>query len=142
MKICLGVINQPYDYGNKSVTTHEVAEALEDEYKLFTHFYELHGDTIRREVGETLAFAIINHIKHGAPMTSDEQLGDTMRAFNIFLEGREMEGLGVDGVPTQAALDGKNSRLKIERGAPRESFIDGGLLKASFIAWIENDAES
>ena len=52
-----------------------------------------------------------------------------------------MAGLSVDGVPTQAALEGKNSRLKVERGERRPSFIDGGLFKSSFVAWIGNDAE-
>ena len=69
-------------------------------------------------------------------------LGETMKAFNVFLEGEEMAGLSVDGVPTLAALEGKNSRLKIERGERRPSFIDGGLFKSSFVAWIGNDAES
>lgn len=141
MKVALGVIDMPYDYGNTSATTYEVAEALQEEYQLFTHFWELHQDTIRSEVGETLAYAIINHIKHGAPMTSNEQLADTMQAFNIFLEAREMEGLSVDGVPTLAAILGINSRLKERLNPGRPSFIDGGLFKSSFIAWIENDAE-
>lgn len=142
MKACLGVIDMQYDYGDTSATTHEVAEALEDKYKLFTHFWEEHKETILPEVGETLAYSIINHIQHGAPLTSGELLGETMQSFNIFLEREEMAGLAVDGVPTQAALDGKNSRLKQKYGAPRPSFIDGGLFKSSFVAWIDNDAES
>ncbi|EPT5086699.1 hypothetical protein ACVUCS_003644 [Salmonella enterica subsp. enterica] len=142
MKVCLGVVDMPYDYGDTSKTTFEVAEALEDRYQLFSHFFDIHRDTIIREVGETVAYALINHIRYGAPMTSNEQLADTMEAFNIFLERREMEGLSIDGVPTQAALDGVNSRLKIGRGERRSSFIDGGLFKSSFIAWIDDDAES
>ncbi len=65
-----------------------------------------------------------------------------MQQFNIFLEREEMAGLAVDGVPTQAALEGKNSRLKQEKGPRRPSFIDGGLFKSSFVAWIGDDAES
>lgn len=142
MKVNLGVVDMPYDYGNTSATTHEVAEGLESEYHLFTNFWEAHRSDIIQEVGEMLAYSIINHIKHDAPMPGNELLGETMRTFNIFLEGEEMAGLSVDGVPTQAALDGKNSRLKVERGARRPSFIDGGLFKSSFVAWIDNDAES
>lgn len=132
----------PYDYGNTSATTHEVAEALEESYKLFSRFWELHQKQIASEVGEILAWAIINHIQHGAPMSGGELLGETMQTFNIFLEQEEMSGLSIDGVPTQAALDGKNSRLKLERGDRRPSFIDGGLFKSSFVAWVGNDAES
>lgn len=141
MKICLGVIDQPYDYGDTSATTHEVAEALEDEYGLFTHFWEVRADEICAEVGEAVAYALVNHIQHGAPMVSGELLGETMQQFSIFLEGEEMAGLSVD-VPTQAAQDGKNSRLKQEYGPRRPSFIDGGLLKSSFVAWVGDDAES
>lgn len=142
MKVCLGVIDMPYDYGeDPEATTHEVAVGLEDNYQLFTHFWEVHQDSIISEAGEALAHSIINHIQYGAPLTSGEQLGETMRSFHIFLEQEEMAGLSVDGVPTQAALEGKNSRLKKEYGARRPSFIDGGLFKTSFVAWIDNDAE-
>lgn len=141
MKICLGVIDQPYDYGDTSATTHEVAEALEGEYGLFTHFWEARADEICAEVGEAVAYALVNHIQHGAPMVSGELLGETMQQFSIFLEAEEMAGLSV-GVPTQAARDGKNSRLKQGYGTRRPSFIDGGLLKSSFVAWVGDDAES
>lgn len=87
-----------------------------------------------------MAYSIINAIKFNAPLTSDEQLADTMREFNLFLEREEMAGLDVDGVPTKAALEGRNSRLKKKRGPRRPSFIDGGLFKASFIAWVENES--
>lgn len=142
MKICLGVIDQPYDYGDAPATTYEVAQDLQERYGLFTNFWKLHSGDIRAEVGETVAYALINHIRYGAPMGGGELLGGTMRAFNVFLEGEEMAGLSVKGVPTLAALEGKNSRLKIERGERRPSFIDGGLFKSSFVAWIGNDAES
>lgn len=142
VKVCLGVVDMPYDYGDTSKTTFEVAEALEDRYQLFSHFFDSHRSAIIREVGETVAYALINHIQHGAPFSSGELLGETMQEFNIFLENEEMAGLSVDGVPTQAALEGVNSRLKIERGERRPSFIDGGLFKSSFIAWIDDDAES
>lgn len=142
MKVCLGVIDMPYDYGDTSATTYEVAEDLQDRYQLFTHFFETHKKEICAEVGEALAWSLINHIQHGAPLTQGELLGETMQQFNIFLEQEEMAGLSIDGVPTQAAREGKNSRLKIERGERRPSFIDGGLFKSSFVAWIGNDAES
>lgn len=142
MKVCLGVVDMPYDYGDTSATTYEVAEDLQDQYQLFTHFFETHKKEICAEVGEALAWSLINHIQHGAPLTQGELLGETMQQFNIFLEQEEMAGLSVDGVPTLAALEGKNSRLKIERGERRPSFIDGGLFKSSFVAWIGNDAES
>ncbi|MHA1063418.1 hypothetical protein ACR9GP_05850 [Enterobacter ludwigii] len=142
MKVCLGVIDMPYDYGDTSATTYEVAEGLQEQYGLFTQFWELHHKQIIPEVHEVLIQALINHTRYGAPMPGNELLGETMKAFNVFLESEEMAGLSIDGVPTQAALEGKNSRLKIDRGERRSSFIDGGLFKSSFVAWIDNDAES
>lgn len=142
MKVCLGVVDMQYDYGDTSATTFEVAEILEDKYQLFSNFWELHKGEIVPEVGEALAHSIINHIQHGAPLAGGEMLGDTMRTFSIFLENEEMAGLNVDNVPTQAAKDGRNSRLKQKYGERRPSFIDGGLFKSSFVAWIDNNAES
>ncbi|ECI5354361.1 hypothetical protein MKU92_000021 [Salmonella enterica] len=142
MKVCLGVVDMPYDYGDTSKTTFDVAEALEDRYQLFSHFFDTHRSAIIREVGETVAYALINHVQYGAPLGGSELLEETMKQFNDFLITEEMAGLSVDGVPTQAALEGVNSRLKIERGERRPSFIDGGLFKSSFIAWIDDDAES
>lgn len=142
VKVCLGVVDMPYDYGDTSKTTFDVAEALEDRYQLFSHFFDTHRSAIIREVGETVAYALINHVQYGAPLGGSELLEETMKQFNDFLITEEMAGLSVDGVPTQAALEGVNSRLKIERGERRPSFIDGGLFKSSFIAWIDDDAES
>jgi len=139
LKIKLGVVDQPYGYGNLDATTHDVAEILEARYGLFTHFWEQHESLIRREVGESIAYSLINTIKYGAPLVVNEQLANTMREFNLFLEREEMAGLDVDGVPTEAALRGKNSRLKKKFGPRRPSFIDGGLFKASFVAWIDSD---
>lgn len=145
MKVCLGVVDMPYDYGdNPGATTHEVALSLENDYQLFSHFWEKHQDVIVSEVGETVAWQIINHIQHGAPLVGGEQLGDTMKAFSDFLNQEEMAGLTINGnsIPTKAALEGVNSRLKDKyTGIRRPSFIDGGLFKSSFVAWIDNDAE-
>lgn len=144
MRIELGVIDIPYDYGDEpGKTTHQVALRLEEDYKLFTHFFDLHRDEILTAAAEETRLGLINHIKYGAPFDQGEIiLGEVVRRFNIFLEREEMAGLGVEGVPTWSALHGVNSRLKTETGQRRPSFIDGGLLKASFIAWINNDGET
>lgn len=142
MKICLGVVDMQYDYGNTSATTFEVANILEEEYGLFTHFWEQHQDAIIQEAGTAVAYEIINHLRYGAPAGETVLLGDSIRQFNIFLEQEEMAGLSVDGVPTLAAELGINTRLKQHQGPRRPSFIDGGLFKSSFTAWIENDAQT
>jgi hypothetical protein len=144
MKVELGVIDMPYDYGEEpGKTTHQVAVELEERYQLFTHFFNTYRDEIFTAVSEEIQLGLINHIKYGAPFDQEDIiLGEVVRSFNIFLEREEMAGLGVRGVPTSAALRGVNSRLKKEKGQRRPSFIDGGLLKANFIAWISNNGET
>lgn len=72
MKVELGVIDMPYDYGEEpGKTTHQVAMELEDEYKLFTHFFELHRDEIFKSVVEEIQLGLINHIKYGAPFDQE-----------------------------------------------------------------------
>lgn len=140
MKVNLGVVDMPYDYGDDpEATTFSVAVELEENYQLFTHFWQMHKDQIVTEVGDSIALGFFNHIKYGSPIPEFQLLGDTIKEFNVFLEQEEMAGLGIDGVPTQAALMGVNSRLKKKFGARRPSFIDGGLFKTSFIAWVDDD---
>lgn len=142
MKLNLGVIDMPYGYGDEpDKTTHEVANELEDRYKLFTHFFNAYRDEIFREVHEVLSLQLFNHIQYGAPFDEETLILETVtKRFHVFLELEEMAGLGVKGVPTWAAIRGVNSRLKTEKGPRRPSFIDGGLLKANFLAWIDFNA--
>jgi len=56
--------------------------------------------------------------------------------FRNFLDKREIEGMGVPGVPTQAALLGLG-RNKSKRGQRRPSFVDTQLYKRSFTVDIE-----
>lgn len=145
LKVCFGVIDQPYDYGDEpGKTTFEVAQDLEKRYEIFSHFWDMHKEEIIREAGEMLAYQLVNHLKHKAPLPSVQVMGKTRGIFHQFLEVEEMAGLTINGnpVPTNAALMGVNSRLKDKyTGERRPSFIDGGLFKTSFIAWIGNDAE-
>lgn len=137
MKLNLGVIDVIYDYGDEEgKTTYEVASELEHRYRLFTHFFNMHQNEISEEIGSEIAYSLINKIEHGADSNEDLNLEQTKLIFNKFLENRELDGK-VPGVPTMAARLGVNSRLKKKRGNPRPSFIDGGLLKSTFHAWVQ-----
>jgi len=50
---------------------------------------------------------------------------------------KEVEKLGIPGVPTKAALRGVNHRLKhpYRRRGARPSFVDTSLYMSSFKAW-------
>lgn len=145
LKLCFGVIDQPYDYGDEpGKTTFEVAQDLEERYEIFSHFWDMHKEEIIREAGEMLVYQLVNHLKHKAPLPSVQVMGDTLGIFHRFLEAEEMAGLTINGnqVPTWAARRGIDSRKKNKfTGERRPSFIDGGLFKDSFLAWIDNDAE-
>lgn len=152
MKLSLGVVDMPYGYGDDpEATTGEVAQALEDNYGIFSLFYQAHHEEIIGEVTDAVSLQLENFIRYGAPLdvSAPLLLGETIRTFNIFLEMEEMAGLSVNvgpglhnTVPTMAAIDGRNSRLKQKHGERRPSFIDGGLFKSSFTAWIDNDADT
>jgi hypothetical protein len=71
------------------------------------------------------------------PFSSAETAITTM--FKQFLATGAIEHMGIPGVPTQAAKDGVNHRLKhpyAKSNPRRESFIDTGAYSAHFIAWI------
>jgi hypothetical protein len=59
--------------------------------------------------------------------------------FTRFIDSQAMDGLGVNGVPTQAALDGVNHRMAdpYKRRPPRPSFRDTGTFEDAFMAWID-----
>jgi hypothetical protein len=49
-----------------------------------------------------------------------------------------MDTLGIPGVPTLAAQEGRSSRFKKGKGkGPRKSFIDTGLYVGSFKSWVD-----
>lgn len=119
-------------------TTGDVAEWLEDRYHIMGFFFENHEKEVVEAIEEGLA-DVLESLMHGAPSTIDPFGAGTQdigTAFKHFLDSNEMAG-AVPGVPTQAAQDGVNHRLKIKRGAPRTSFIDTGTYQNAFLAWID-----
>lgn len=157
MILHLGVIDIPYanvpDEMKKhrrhrahpagSETTGDVATWLENKYHVVETFYELHEQQVIDTVTESVSDAV-EALMSGAPIAtvnpfSPGALSDIQSAFKQFLSNREIEALGIPGVPTQAALDGISHRFKNRRNPKgrRPSFIDTGLYQASFIAWMD-----
>jgi hypothetical protein len=143
-----GVIDIPYVRApNKrqrksragTVTTGQVAGWLEDDYHVMEIFFELHKADIVAPALEEGLRDTLESLLMGAPSTIDP-FGASMSViesgFRKFLDKREMEGLGIPGVPTQAALQGKSKRFKRNRGPRRPSFIDSGLYQANFKSWV------
>ena len=126
-----------------SKTTFEVAQILEAKYHIMEHFFEKHQEEIIQNMADAYAGAVETAMMTGRldPMIklANSGIGKIKKEFNDFIDMEELAGLGVPGVPTEAALHGVSHRFKhpYARRARRPSFIDTGLYEASFVAWVE-----
>jgi len=137
----VGVVDLPH--GDDDLTTGDLAEILEAKYDLFRGFVEDNLDKIADQMADALDGAL-NNMLNGAAVPENpyaEAMEWVGARFREFINSGEVERLGLIGVPTEAALKGVNHRLKIKRGGRRQSFVDTGLLVASFIAWMDFDGK-
>lgn len=143
----IGVIDMPYSEGKGEnegggVTVGDVAEILENKYKVIGTFIETLGnDAIERALAHSAQAAVKALLRGGSPdirLTSKAE-EEIESAFRLFLDQREMDGR--PGVPTAAALKGVNHSFKrpyVKSNPERPSFIDTGLYQASFKAWTDD----
>lgn len=154
--LVLGVVDTPYTHtptkapkkpGKKprlarggTQTTGDVAEILEAKYHVMELFVEAHHDDILEAMHKSLE-GVSEDILIGAPIAGLNPYAgaeaEIKKLFAKFLESQEIEGMGVPGVPTKAALDGISPRFKSGRGPRRPSFIASALYETDFIAWFE-----
>lgn len=113
---------------------------LENKYHVMETFYEHHEEEIAESFAEAMAGQIENLVMGAPPQANPLAAVDDAveAAFHKFLESKEMDELGVTGVPTKASLRGVSHRFKLKRGPVRPSFIDTSLYESSFKAWTEN----
>jgi hypothetical protein len=150
MKLHLGVVDVPYSQAPSprqrkaragTVTTGDVAGWLENHYGLFQGFFDANAAEIADGLAESVRGTLESVLMGAPPMIDPFGTGISAieNRFRQFLSTKEAERIGLPGVPTQAALRGVSRRFKqpYRRRAPRPSFIDTGLLQASFKAWIE-----
>jgi len=141
MILHLGVTELPYAAAGGK-TTGDVAEILEAKYHVVEVFYEENKETVVSALEDSLQGALESLIM-GAPVSIAPLAGGLSKIeerFKKFLSNKEMDRLGVPGVPTAASLAGVSHRFKrpYARRAPRPSFIDTGLFQSSFKAWTTN----
>lgn len=131
-----------FGYGHASdgpTTTVVVANALEERYHVLGTFVEHHKDDIGEAINNSLSGALEN-LHMGLPLGDPfAEAGQEIAAgFRTFLMTGEIEGYGIEGVPTQAALNRESLRFKNKHGnAQRPSFVDTGTYEASMRAWID-----
>lgn len=143
----LGVVEMPYaDSGG--ITTGDVAELLEKQYKVFSIFYEVHQKEIAHLMAESYAIAAEN-VMMGIDVPQNplgSAAAEIESLFRKFLsEGTPTEfekstyGDLFRQVPTKAALKGVSHRFKKKNngGTRRPSLIDTGLFETNFAAWME-----
>ena len=123
-------------------TTGDVAEILEAKYGVMDTFVFARLPDIAKELESSIAGALETLMMGGSPdpnpFKSAESAVTTM--FKQYLAPGAIEHMGIQGVPTQAALKGVNHRLKhpyAKSNPRRESFIDTGGYSAHFVAWID-----
>jgi len=140
-ELVFGEVKVPYDNKSGTSDTVTVAKILEAKYGLFSAFYRRHEQDIKALLIDSLEGALENLHAGGVapadPFTSSMQKLQGM--FRQFLFTGEVERMGLDGVPTQAALDGVNHRLKRKKGVRRPSFIDTGTMELAFRSWVEGN---
>lgn len=136
MKISLGVYDVPY-VDAEGITTGDVAEILEEKYGLLGDgFVPAHQNDIAQAIAEGVQASIEAMI---AGTTIDPFAGacaDIATLMKRFLTTQEAERVGLPGVPTGAAIEGVNRRLKLKRGPRRPSFIDSSLMVTSYTAFV------
>ena len=126
-------------YGN--VTTGDVATFLENRYHLMEIFWELHKDEIADDFANSVAGSI-ETLLMGGPANLDVMGTATSKLedrFKQMLSQRELDTIGIPGIPTAAAEAGVSHRHKsgfTKNRTPRPSFIDTGLFQASFKSWV------
>jgi hypothetical protein len=120
------------------ITTYDVAKILEAKYGLFSMFTVIRGKDIQDAVEDGLRGAI-SDLLAGIPPSRSDPFGDVgskvEAAFKEALDRQEFNSR-IPGVPTKAALMGRNLAFKRKRGPPRPSFEDSMTLYHNLRAWV------
>jgi hypothetical protein len=157
LKLHLGFDSVPYSYPPKSTrkgrispgygagkTTAQVAKELEQTYGIVEAFYNMEEDYLVRKIedvmGEELEEVITMSRTTRKKAISDETTDLIEARFRRDLAARKYDGI-IPNVPTTSSLRGVSHlrRHPYAKRGPRPSFIDTGLYRASFRAWVEED---
>lgn len=157
--LVFGVVDVPYSYegvkprkANKKgrsrarkrrspdvVTTAQVAQILENRYGPMQAFYDQNQELIGNSLVHSLEGAL-EDLYAGAPVRDPyaEGAADVTAGYQQWLAQGEIESLGIEGIPTQAALERRSLRFKSGVGpAERPSLVDTGTYEGSARVWVE-----
>jgi hypothetical protein len=139
----LGVMVVSYRTATKKVgalTTGDVAQILESKYGILAAYARVHGKDIADALAGSMRTALEAKIM-GAPSVDPFGSGTQkiQQGMKDFILTKEVEKVGLPGVPTQAALNGVNHRLKhpyAKKNSRRPSFRDTGTMVGAYRAWV------
>ncbi len=141
MILNLGVKNVAYSDPDAkgTTTTGEVAEILESEYHVMGVFYELHRKEITEAVVSELQDRLDSFLEGNLRKTQNMPVGGLESAFRDYLAQDEWQK--TTGHAIAVAQAGMSARFKDKRNTKkkrgaRPAFVDSGLYRRSFRAWI------
>jgi len=155
MKLYLGVTDTAEPEGG---TTGEVGDILEKKYGIFTVFGENYMPKIVDHLSESVDDAIAKMIA-GKRVQDPYAQGTNKITEDLknYIKLQEVENFGIEGVPTQAALEGRTLRTvgKTKRGKKvkkvsagdkyfesvgprRPSFMYSGVFQENLKAWMSD----
>lgn len=123
-------------------TTGEVAEILEEKYGVLDTFAFARLPDIAKALEESIAGELETLLMGGKPGGNPFQSAESSitTMMKKFISAQEIEHMGIEGVPTQAALNGVNHRLKhpyAKKNQRRPSFMDTTLYWQTLRAWFK-----
>ena len=136
-KVELGVDDVAYSDEDGGVTTYQVAKILEQKYQVMEVFYKAYHKKIAEEVQRKYAMMLKRYLKDGKTWGEQTELpmDDTRALFSDYLDRDEWQQ--ITGRTIMAAA-GKSIRKKNKSyTGPRPAFIDTGLYRRSFRAFLK-----
>lgn len=154
VKLVFGVKDITYgwaygeDTADPNTTTGDVAEKLEQHYKIFKFFYWYYQDEIDKMAKQSISDFLAG-ILRGTVKVSNKKtiyLDDAVPLFHAMLDTKVMDG--ERGIPTKRSLQGiihrRKKRKVFTKGkgkhktvVARPSFEDSLLYRNSFKCWLE-----
>jgi hypothetical protein len=127
---------------SKTMTAEKVAKILNSKYNILELFYGMYEKEINDIISSNFGQVASNMLSAGRELNkvSKKNLQPGMQEivgmFRSFIDNEEMNGR--PGIPAQASLMGIRHRRghRIRHGS-RPSFVDTGIYKASFRAWVD-----
>lgn len=131
-----------------STTTGDVAEILEGKYGVMQAFVDKYQPDIEQLLAQSVegaledllaGKAVADVLQGSVEAVFKEAESEIEHKFRNFLSTKEIETMGIPGVPTEAAKEGHSHRFKhpYKKRPARPSFIDTGLFSASFASWVD-----